>query len=398
MNISNLKNAPKIIIFTISSVVILAIILISNSIFSPKNQVNNSNNSQNSKNNQAVIPNNSKNLMSGQFSDTFNYDGISIKLVESGILTADKQANLPEFCNLSKRCSPKKKDTKDYNPDKDIYYIGLFLTNITSQITVKDLIFDPSGGSTKLINSKNEELTTDKFYTKFNEYCDANPNKSTTRDILPGESRIVNYCFSLPKGNEIKTFKTKLNRPFFTGFDFKEKSKSSELSIELKPNYYNSYDQIQFNDVKKTILGESANLKNLKTTVKEIKIQEGNLIKKVISKSGSINLETLIILELENTSETDIEVDKAYDFVFNHRIGLSEKSYTYNFADKIDATEFKSNLKLTSKQKNYMFLEFGLTDKNINLNDYHLSVIYNSAARKGSFETNNTEFAAFMLR
>ena len=103
----------------------------------------------------------------------------------------------------------------------------------------------------------------------------------------------------------------------------------------------------------------------------------------------------MIILELENTGNTEIEVEKAYDFVLNYRIGISEKSYSYNFAKEMGFMEPKSSLKLTPKEKSYMFLSFGLTEKNIDLNNYHLSVIYNSAARKGSFEKNDTEFAAF---
>jgi hypothetical protein len=106
----------------------------------------------------------------------------------------------------------------------------------------------------------------------------------------------------------------------------------------------------------------------------------------------------MIILELENSGETDIEIEKGYDFVLNHRIGLSEKSYSYNFAKEMDFMEPKSSLKLTPKEKSYMFLAFALTDKNIDLSNYHLSVIYNSAARKGSFEKNDTEFASFGLK
>jgi len=245
--ISENKNLKYIVGGLILSI-ILTIIGLSSGLFNQlinKPQVENSKTSQNVKNYEASSSRNSNenlkpDVLNGDSNTNFYYKGMQVKLVESGILTPEIQSKTPEFCNLSKVCSRYDPSTLTQK-DKIDYFLAFVVTNTTNQITVNELLDDISGQNTILIDSAGKEYAI-ADHSGSNRYCSANPNKSSvSRDTLPGESRLVDFCFSIPSGTVVKQFKTNLNKIFFTGFDFSDKNK---LSIDLKPDYYTDYSNI----------------------------------------------------------------------------------------------------------------------------------------------------------
>jgi len=155
---------------------------------------------------------------------------------------------------------------------------------------------------------------------------------------------------------------------------------------------------IEFGKPELANLGDEKVVAGLKIKILSAKIQDPKELVKTIKPHNSIDNQVAIVLELENTSDKEISVEEAFDFVFNHKIGTAEKDYSYLYSETADTnSDFKTVSKLAPKQKIYMFHYFGVSQKDINLSDYHLSVIYNSASRLGSYEKNNTQWQAFSL-